>query len=363
MENPNYLTSELITYIGNKRSLLPFIENGVKIVKESLGKDKLNFLDLFAGSGVVSRFMKQHSSRIYCNDLENYSKIINECYLSNSSEIERGILQKYLEWLNLEMVNKPIPGFISEMYSPIDDNNIQKGERVFYSRRNAEYIDSARNYINFLPEKLKKYFLAPLLIQSSIHTNTSGVFKGFYKNRSGIGEFGGEGKNALNRILGNIEINLPTLSNYSSETIITQMDAVKFSENIDEEFDLVYLDPPYNQHPYGSNYFMLNLIADYEKPISYSSISGIPENWNRSSFNKKNLVKESLFSIVENIKSKFFLISYNSEGFISKDEFITELGKFGKLTTLETEYNTFRGSRNLHKRSNYVTEFLFLLEK
>ena len=26
--------------------------------------------------------------------------------------------------------------------------------------------------------------------------------------------------------------------------------------------DLVYLDPPYNQHPYGSNYFMLNTIYE-----------------------------------------------------------------------------------------------------
>ena len=34
--------------------------------------------------------------------------------------------------------------------------------------------------------------------------------------------------------------------------------------------DLVYLDPPYNQHPYGSNYFMLNLLVDYRAPLKPS---------------------------------------------------------------------------------------------
>lgn len=42
------------------------------------------------------------------------------------------------------------------------------------------------------------------------------------------------------------------------------------------EMDVVYLDPPYNQHPYGSNYFMLNLLSSYEKPAETSRVSGIP---------------------------------------------------------------------------------------
>ena len=36
-ENPEYLTSQLITYIGNKRALLDFIGEGVGIVQKELG--------------------------------------------------------------------------------------------------------------------------------------------------------------------------------------------------------------------------------------------------------------------------------------------------------------------------------------
>ena len=32
------------------------------------------------------------------------------------------------------------------------------------------------------------------------------------------------------------------------------------------DLDLAYFDPPYNQHPYGSNYFMLNLLVHYRRP-------------------------------------------------------------------------------------------------
>lgn len=45
MENEEYLTKQIITYIGNKRSLLPFIGNAVDEVKKRLGKSKLTFFD------------------------------------------------------------------------------------------------------------------------------------------------------------------------------------------------------------------------------------------------------------------------------------------------------------------------------
>ena len=41
------------------------------------------------------------------------------------------------------------------------------------------------------------------------------------------------------------------------------------------DLDLIYLDPPYNQHPYGSNYFMLNTIAKNQLGDFISSVSGI----------------------------------------------------------------------------------------
>ena len=72
-ENPEYLSRQLITYIGNKRALLGQIGGAVEQVKRRLGKDRLRIFDAFSGSGVVSRFFKAHSSLLISNDLESYA--------------------------------------------------------------------------------------------------------------------------------------------------------------------------------------------------------------------------------------------------------------------------------------------------
>jgi adenine-specific DNA-methyltransferase len=273
------------------------------------------------------------------------------------------LLRKYYYDILDEADNHPIKGLISDLYAPKDDRNIKADERVFYTSRNAMYIDTVRQIIGKLPQKEQKFFLAPLLSEASIHANTSGVFKGFYKNKeTGIGQFGGLNQDALFRITGDITLPFPVFSNFNCETIICNGDSNQIIKDL-PEVDIAYLDPPYNQHPYGSNYFMLNLILDYSRPKNISKVSGIPENWNHSNYNKENYALKSLTELVENIKSKYVLISFNSEGFIGLDEMKNMLNKIGRVEVLETKYNVFRGSRNLNNREIHVKEYLYLVEK
>lgn len=361
-ENEDYLTTQIITYIGNKRSLLSFIGEAVNIVKKNLHKDKLEIVDLFSGSGIVSRYMKQHASKLISNDLEEYAYILNKCYLANKSEVN---MDKLISWFNYikESTNVELKnGFISEMYAPRDINNIKKGERCFYTTRNAKYIDTVRQLINDVPKDLQCYYIAPLLAEASIKNNTSGVFKGFYKNsKTGVGQFGGNDKNSLSRIKKDIELNLPVFSNYECEVKIYKEDANKLVKEL-EIVDLMYMDPPYNQHPYGSNYFMLNLINQYEKPTNVSQVSGIPKDWNRSEFNKSKEALKVFEELCNNAKARYLLISFNSDGFIKKKEMVEMLSKIGKVMLFERRYNTFRGSRNLNNRNIHVKEFLYLVE-
>lgn len=381
-ENTQYLTEQLITYIGNKRSLLPFIKQGVEIVQKELNKEFLHCFDVFSGSGIVSRFLKSYASSITTNDLETYAKIISSCYLSNKSSINFDELEK----IHSELVksttneistcelNNSCPGFVSELYAPKDEDNVQFGERCFYTPYNAKYIDIMRQKIaDEVPAELQKFFIAPLLSEVSVHANTAGIFKGFYKNsRTGKGQFGGNGKNALERIKGKIELPLPIFSNFECPSYIFQEDAntlildeMLYNHLPEKEFDLAYIDPPYNQHPYGSNYFMLNLIANYQRPDceKISRVSGIPKDWNRSSFNRKRDAAESFTNLVSSLRAKYLMISFNSEGYISKNEMINILEKVGTVTVLDISYNAFKGSRNLKNRDIYVSEYLFIVKK
>lgn len=363
-ENEAYLTQQIITYIGNKRSLLDFIGKGVAAVQKKLKKQQLVLFDVFSGSGIVARYFKRYAHLLIVNDLEKYAGVINRCYLSNRSEINMLHLKQIYAELLGELNNGLLQeGIISDLYAPENDDRIKPHERVFYTHRNAMYIDTARSLIEKLPESDKVYYLAPLLSEASIHSNTSGVFKGFYKNKeTGIGQFGGKNQDALLRIKGNIDLPFPVFSNFNCDILILNGDAHTVIQDV-PEVDLAYLDPPYNQHPYGSNYFMLNLILDYKYPETMSDVSGIPQNWNRSGYNKKRYAFSALSNLVAGIKAKYVLISFNSEGFISIDAMKEMLQSIGRFEVLETQYTTFRGCRNLSGRDMYVKEYLYLLEK
>lgn len=361
--NSEYFLSHLITYIGNKRKLLPFINDAIVKVKKQLRKDKITALDGFSGSGVVARLLKYHTTDLISNDFENYTYTINRAYLANKSEVDIERLEKAIKYLNDNKLKKTKSDyFITKNYAPKNDNDIKAGERVFYTHKNAEIIDNIRYMIEHsIDEDLRVYCLSALIIKASIHNNTSGVFKGFHK-KDGIGHFGGAGENALTRIMGEIKLDVPIFADVENNTTVYCEDTNELVKRL-EPVDLAYFDPPYNQHPYGSNYFMLNII-DGGKPIAIQNgVSGIAEDWQRSDYNKTLPAEQAMDDLIKNTDAKYILISYNDEGIIPIEKFEKIVSKYGEWELLEQEYNTYRGSRNLKDRSNKVKELLWLIKK
>lgn len=362
MDEQRYLSEQLITYLGNKRALLDLIGKGMRLASHRLGKKKLVCLDAFSGSGIVARYLKQWASLLLANDCELYSEIINRCYLTNQSACDWDRVRQAAAWLRHEVATHLHGGYIAELYAPRRDDAIQLGERVFYTRRNAMIIDTARQAIDALEEPLRPLLLAPLLAEASVHVNTSGVFKGFYKDAEGRGAFGGRGGNALARILGEIAIREPVLSRFECSYEVYRRDIDSLLGEL-PELDVAYLDPPYNQHPYGSNYFMLNLIAEYRRPAAVSPVSGIPQDWNRSRYNVRPEAGDALDRLVSACPARFVLLSYNSEGFVPHTMLTDILKRYGSVTTFRTRHPAFRGSRNLYKRRAHVSEYVYVLEK
>ena len=363
-EDPEYLSRQLITYIGNKRALLGQIGGAVEQVKRRLGRDRLRVFDAFSGSGVVSRYFKAHASLLTSNDLHGYAAVIGRCYLRNRGTVDLAELTRVVADLNARVDTEPLPqGFIEELYSPRDEERISREDRVFYTRRNARRLDNYRRLIDTLSSDMRDLLLGPLLSRASVHANTAGVFKGFYKDRdTGVGRFGGSGGDALVRILGEIRLDVPVLSRFECECVVLQEDANAVARRL-KDLDLVYVDPPYNQHPYGSNYFMLDLLVRYERPERISQVSGIPADWQRSGYNVRARSLPLLRELLETVDAPFLLVSFNNEGFISTDEMRGMLEGMGRVDVLETRYNAFRGSRNFDNRPIHVTEQLFLVER
>lgn len=365
VEDPRFYRDQIITYIGNKRLLLEPISRAVAEVQTELGKEQLRILDGFAGSGVVSRQFKSVAEELVVNDLEPYARVIGNCFLTNRSTLDESRLSRVVDRLNQKVDSgyKNSEGFIERLYAPRDDESIQVGERVFYTRDNARRLDSYRSLIADQDHDLFDLLLGPLLSAASVHANTAGVFKGFYKDKTtGRGKFGGSGADALQRIKGKITLRKPILSRFECMTKVYQMDT---NDLVTEEgnFDLAYFDPPYNQHPYGSNYFMLNLLVDYREPRDLSRVSGIPTDWNRSAYNQRRRSFERLADAIRRVDARYVLLSFNDEGFIAPSDLRRMLGEVGPIREVKLKHNTFRGSRNLHARRTHVTEHLFLVRK
>lgn len=361
----DYVYQTMLTCIGNKRKLVKNIRKIVDEVRQMIGKDKLNIVDGFAGSSVVSRELSYIAETIYVNDLEYYAYLMACCYLITPTREQEERIEKHIKTMNDIAVNGPfVEGIISKLYAPKDTKDIREGERCFYTRENAVIIDTLRKYIEEnVEDDIKTYCLVPLLNKASIHTNTAGVFKGFYKNGN-VGCFGGKGEYALSRITKRIQLDIPIWNHSSFISHIMNKDINTLVSELPNDIDVMYLDPPYNQHPYGSNYFMLNVIAKNEEPLEVSKVSGIPTNWNKSNYNKHSSAVLSMKHLMDIglEKSKYLLISYNDEGIITDGDWKTLLDPYS-VKKYEIQYDTFKGSRNLKERSNKVVEIMYLVSK
>jgi len=363
-EAPEYLSSQLITCIGNKRAMLGPIKSAVEAVQRRTGRSRLRILDAFSGSGVVARMFKQYACELIVNDLEDYARCVSECYLTNRSEVSTAALAARAETLHRLVSSERAPaGLFRRMYSPRDPSAITVEDRAFYTPENAYRLDAYRQLLEAEDAQVKALLMGPLLSEASIHVNTAGVFKGFYKDRhTGVGKFGGNGADALGRITAPIVLAPPVLSNFECDYAVHQTDANALVRDL-HGLDVAYFDPPYNQHPYGSNYFMLNLLVSYREPVEISRVSGIPTAWRRSAYNVRRQALPRLRELIESVDAEFVILSFNDEGFVSPPELRGVLSAVGAVTEHRQAYTTFRGCRNLRNRSNSVTEHVYLVEK
>lgn len=360
-----FVYQTMLTCIGNKRKLVSNIRSIIDDIRILLSKEKLNIVDGFAGSSVVSRELTYISENLYTNDMELYSYLMAYCYLVNPSDIQKDRVSHHIKIMNEIAEKGPYyEGIICKLYAPKDSKSIKEGERCFYTRENALIIDTLRKYISEkVEEDIVNYCLVPLLNKASINTNTAGVFKGFYK-KDNIGWFGGKGEFALSRITKPIRLDIPVWNCSIYKAFPSNKDINVLVNELPNNIDVMYLDPPYNQHPYGSNYFMLNVIANNEEPIEISNVSGIPTNWNKSNYNKHTSAVESMKKLMSAglSKSTYLLISYNNEGIITDSDWKTLFEPYN-MKKYEIKYDTYKGSRNLKDRSDKVIEIMYLVSK
>lgn len=361
-----YLRDQIITYMGNKRKFIPLIEKIIDDIKNELGKERLILGDGFSGSGIISRLMKNHAYKLFVNDIAGYSFTLNKCYLSNKVNVKQ--LEKIIEKANAYVNSRPeVPSWIQKHWAPMNDNEIKETERVYYTKENAYRIDAYHYYIDtIVPEEFKCYLLARLLVEASIHTNTSGHFAAYYKKGT-KGHYGGKNEIDLNRITKPIILTTPLFSENQCDMQICQTDTNEWVKTL-PRLDLLYLDPPYNKHPYCIYYFLLDVINNWDKSANIPNTTrGQEKNWKTSDYNSYTKAKTAFKDLIKNIDAKFILLSYNNGGLIDLDEITEILSKKGKVMKIPVEhktYNKLKGIANYKRVENKeeIKEFLWFID-
>jgi adenine-specific DNA-methyltransferase len=390
---PAYACSKLIAYIGNKRALLGFL---LSVFREIDGESPVrSFLDPFAGSGSVARLARSLGWRVAANDGEEYSRAVNEAWLGvSSNELpslfgEEGGIRRAFEELNelhpqrgdLELDPEPRP-YIAAHYAPASTESADwRRERLFYTRENAVFLDRARQAIEAARPgdstsdpagdggrtraAERALLLGALIYEAATHANTSGVFKAYHKG------FGGHGRDALGRILSPMRLEPPLLWG-GPPSEVAKGDAAAFCAS--RSVDLCYLDPPYNQHQYGSNYHLLNTIARWDRPPvddarapdgSLLRAAGIPPSWmeNRSAFCSKRTAAPAFRELLAAVDARTILLSYNTEGLVPPEELVDMLSDGAEVSLRSLDYVKYRGGRQSASRLSRNREILFIARR
>ena len=381
MSEENFFKKQILTYMGNKRKYLSKIDEIITLIKKELGQSNISIGEGFSGSGVVSRLFKnrvmsdysQPLKDFYVNDISGYSKTLNECFLTSSeslsnTEIEDLIVHFKKMQTFIETGDNPQP-FVAKYWAPKDDENIEPGERAYFTAENAKTIDQMLYYIHtFVEEKYKSLLLAPLIVQCSIHNNTNGQFSAYHKDeKKERGMYGGKKSIDLKRIKGKIKPTMPLLTHHKANVKISQDDVINWLGNI-PEVDLMYYDPPYNKHPYNIYYFLLDIINTYDVNIEIpETYRGQPKNWKQSKYCSFSKAKDEFEKLIENTKAKYILISYNNKGIIpikEIDEILMKKGELFKIPFKNGAFNKYLGiaAKKRQKKEEKLEEFLWLVD-
>jgi len=365
----DYLFSQLLPYLGNKRKLLGLIALAIRQTSVTSGV----FADFFAGSGVVARFAKQSGFCVLANDWEPYAWIINHAAIQCNvmpDFAELGGANAAFAALNGVM---PIEGYVAAHLCPrSDDNPDPDTDRMFFTRANGRKIDAMREQIQQWTEQGRvsgdeaALLLAALLYSVSYVSNTSGVFKGFHRG------WGGATGTALYRILSEISLRPPVLYDNGLPNSAFGMDAQTLADTLKangEEIDIAYLDPPYNQHPYGSNYHVLNTIALWDKPNITPQIAGrnksaIRTDWRterRSAYNHASALA-AYQKLIQTIPAKHILTSYSTDGNMPLLPLLTAAAERGKISCVTNAYKRYRVSSQRMSARPMNVEFVLCID-
>lgn len=142
-----------------------------------------------------------------------------------------------------------------------------------------------------------------------------------------------------------MELKVPEL--LAGAGVAIRGDAIELAPTL-PPFDLAYLDPPYNQHRYFSNYHIWETLVAWDSPEHYGIACKRVDNRDdstKSRFNEKKNMPTAFNSVITALRTKTLVLSYNNESWVSEDELLSMCSSFETVRLLAFDSKRYVGAQ------------------
>ena len=307
----------MIKYIGSKRRLVPVLG----ALCTNVGAKTA--LDLFAGTTRVGQEFKRRGADVTSADSAAYSHVFGQCYIeADAGAVDPVALRHAVDELNR------LPGthgYFTETFCI---------RSRYFSPKNGERVDAIRDA---LTERFGSSPLYPILLTSLVEAadrvdSTTGLQMAYLKQWA---------RRAQNDLVLRVPDLLP------GRGAAVRGDALDLAAQLGP-FDLAYLDPPYNQHRYFTNYHVWETLVRWDAPDFYGVACKRIDSRSevtKSPFNLKRKMPEALRRVVKDVDCRLLVLSHNDESWVSLEELTEMCAARGAVEVLAFDSRRYIGAQ------------------
>lgn len=292
--------------------------------------DARSALDLFTGTTRVAFEFKSRSAWVTAVDTARYSEVFGQCYIeTDSAETDADELHEAIARLN-RVDGKA--GYFTETFCI---------RSRYFRPENGARIDAIRDILDI---EYRGTSLFPILLTSLMEAadrvdSTTGLQMAYLKDWAP-------------RAFNPLELRVPPLLPGTGRVIRDNARAVVASL---AQVDLAYLDPPYNQHRYFTNYHIWETLVGWDAPETYGVACkriDARSPHTKSDFNSKPEMPRALEQVVRDVRASIVILSYNNESWVSLDSLQDWMTTHGHVVTLAFDSKRYVGAQiGIHNAS------------
>ncbi len=311
----------MIKYLGSKRRLVPVLSLLAEASGEHTG------LDLFCGTTRVAQAWKRLGMEVTAVDSARFADVLARCYVATDTLADPVVTRRTADAVDRLNALPGRPGYVTSTFCE---------EARYFRPENGARIDAVRDAIerDYAGTALWPILMTSLLEAADRVDSTTGLQMAYLKRWAP-------------RSFQPLVLRVPVMLPGPGRALRGDADALAGSPELGE-VGLAYLDPPYNQHRYDSNYHVWETIVAWDAPAHYGVAckrEELRDPAQRSAFNGRRTMPAALARVIAAVQAEVVVLSYNNESWLGFEELIVLCAARGHVEVLAFDSARYVGAR------------------